>query len=86
MSLIFISFCFVKTVSVNEKFLTGSALYRVSNEEDEFRQFNYKGFTATPETLIEDFEKNSIVLMIGRYVYEDAEYVFVKLINFLLVH
>ncbi|RIB03779.1 hypothetical protein C2G38_2224080 [Gigaspora rosea] len=74
MSSVFISFCFVKTVSVNEKFLTGSALYHVSNKEDEFRQFNYKGFTATPETLIENFEKNSIVLMIGCYVYEDTEY------------
>ncbi|CAG8850633.1 30886_t:CDS:2, partial [Gigaspora margarita] len=74
MSSVFISFCFVKTVSASEKFLTGSALYRVSKEDDEFREFTFKGFTATPETLIADFEKNSIVLMIGRYVYEDAEY------------
>ncbi|CAG8471451.1 15677_t:CDS:2 [Dentiscutata erythropus] len=74
MSSVFVSFCFVKTISASEKFLTGSALYRVNNENDKFREFTFKGFTATPETLIADFEKNSIVLMIGHYVYEDTEY------------
>ncbi|CAG8852677.1 32823_t:CDS:2, partial [Gigaspora margarita] len=74
MSSVFVSFCFVKTISASEKFLTGSALYHVNNEDDKFREFTFKGFTATPETLIVNFEKNSIVLMIGRYLYEDAEY------------
>ncbi|RIB06714.1 hypothetical protein C2G38_2216364 [Gigaspora rosea] len=75
MSSVFIAFCFIKTVSGNSKFLNGTAVYRVSNDEDEFRELNYKGFTRNSDTLIVDFERNSIVLMIGRYVYhQNAEY------------
>ncbi|KAF0543518.1 hypothetical protein F8M41_003890 [Gigaspora margarita] len=75
MSSVFITFCFIKTVSGNSKFLNGTAIYRVSDDEDEFRELNYKGFTRNSETLIVDFERNSIVLMIGRYVYhQNAEY------------
>ncbi|RIB24187.1 hypothetical protein C2G38_2169284 [Gigaspora rosea] len=75
MSSVFIAFCFIKTVSRNSKFLNGTAVYCVSNDEDEFRKLNYKGFTGNSEILIVDFERNSIVLMIGRYVYhQNAEY------------
>ncbi|RHZ80143.1 hypothetical protein Glove_139g15 [Diversispora epigaea] len=76
MSSVFISFCFIKTVTGNDKYVTGSALYRVKGDEDKFREIIYKGFTGTSETLIMDFEKDSIVLVIGRYVYEEnVEYV-----------
>ncbi|RIB23873.1 hypothetical protein C2G38_2170036 [Gigaspora rosea] len=75
MSSVFIAFCFIKTVSGNSKFLNGTAVYCVSDNEDEFRELNYKGFTRNNETLIVNFERNSIVLMIGRYVYhQNAEY------------
>ncbi|CAG8729677.1 28790_t:CDS:2 [Dentiscutata erythropus] len=68
MSSVFVSFYFVKTISASKKFLTRSALYHVNNKDDEFREFTFKGFTATPETLITDFEKNFIILMIGHYL------------------
>ncbi|CAG8757995.1 23707_t:CDS:2 [Dentiscutata erythropus] len=48
-----------------------SAIYR-SNEE-EFRELTYKDFI-TQKFLITKLEKNSIVLIIGRYVFEDAKY------------
>ncbi|KAF0508522.1 hypothetical protein F8M41_018746 [Gigaspora margarita] len=64
MSSIFIAFCFVKTISGNEKFLTGNALYRVNDDEDEYREITFKGFTANTESLIANFEKNSIVSLI----------------------
>ncbi|RHZ48673.1 hypothetical protein Glove_543g104 [Diversispora epigaea] len=76
MSSIFISFCFIKTITRNDKYVTGSALYRVKGDEDKFREIIYKGFTRISETLIIDFEKDSIVLVIERYVYEEnVEYV-----------
>src|SRR5436189_54877 len=76
---IFISFCFIKTVTGNDKYTTGSALYRVKGDEDKFREIIFKGFIGTSETLIMDFEKDSIVLMIGRYVYEEnVEYVNIR--------
>ncbi|RIB15020.1 hypothetical protein C2G38_2193396 [Gigaspora rosea] len=71
MSSIFVAFCFVKTTSGNDKFTTGTALYRTTDEEDDFREFTYKGFTRSTDSLIIEFEKNSIVLMIGRYVYHN---------------
>ncbi|RIB06118.1 hypothetical protein C2G38_2217911 [Gigaspora rosea] len=75
MSSIFIAFCFIKTISGNDKFTTGTALYRANDEDDEFREFTYKGFTGNTDLLIIEFENNSIVLMIGRYIYhENAEY------------
>ncbi|CAG8658512.1 7337_t:CDS:2 [Gigaspora margarita] len=75
MSSIFIAFCFVKTTSGNDKFTTGTALYRANAEDDEFREFTYKGFTGNTDSLIIEFEKDSIVLMTGRYIYhENAEY------------
>ncbi|KAF0524632.1 hypothetical protein F8M41_015086 [Gigaspora margarita] len=75
MSSVFTAFCFIKTISGNNKFVTGTALYRI-DEDNEFREITYKGFTGTAETLISDFEKNLIVLIIGRYIYQDnIEYV-----------
>ncbi|CAG8733631.1 5427_t:CDS:2 [Dentiscutata erythropus] len=64
MSSVFIAFCFVKTISGNDKFLTGTAVYRANSTEDEFRELTYKGFTGNSETLIIDFEKNSILSLI----------------------
>ncbi|RIB24707.1 hypothetical protein C2G38_626811 [Gigaspora rosea] len=76
MSSIFISFCFIKTVTGSDKYVSGSALYRIKDNEESFREIIYKGFTRSSETLIDDFENNSIVLIIGQYVYdENAEYI-----------
>ncbi|CAG8494098.1 3494_t:CDS:2, partial [Cetraspora pellucida] len=42
----------------------------------------FKGFTTNPDSLIMQFEKNSIVLIVGHYVYEeDTKYVHVTLIQ-----
>ncbi|CAG8777123.1 3845_t:CDS:2 [Dentiscutata erythropus] len=57
---IFIAFCFIKTTSGNDKFVTGTALYRATNEDDKFREFTYKSFTGNSDSLIIEFEKNSI--------------------------
>ncbi|CAG8612817.1 13979_t:CDS:2 [Dentiscutata erythropus] len=73
MSSIFIALCFIKTISASEKCIHGNAIYRTNNNEPEFRELTYKGFI-TQDSLIADLEKNSIALMIGRYVFEDAEY------------
>ncbi|KAF0478123.1 hypothetical protein F8M41_024102 [Gigaspora margarita] len=45
MSSVFIAFCFVKTISGNDKFITGNALYRINDDEDEYREITFKGFT-----------------------------------------
>ncbi|CAG8525965.1 5489_t:CDS:2, partial [Cetraspora pellucida] len=75
MSSVFMSYCFVQSVTGNDNYLTGNALYRVNNMVDKFRQITYKGYTKSPDSLITDFEKNLIVLMVGRYAYEnDIEY------------
>ncbi|CAG8772360.1 26195_t:CDS:2, partial [Racocetra persica] len=66
----------------NEKYVSGSALYQIKDDEESFREIIYKGFTRSSETLIDDFEKNSIVLIIGQYVYnEDIEYNYTNNIN-----
>ncbi|KAF0421479.1 hypothetical protein F8M41_006771 [Gigaspora margarita] len=75
MSSIFIAFCFVKTTSGNNKFTTRTTLYRANVEDDEFREFTYKGFTGNTDSLIIEFEKDLIVLMIRKYIYhENTEY------------
>ncbi|CAG8856270.1 21376_t:CDS:1, partial [Gigaspora margarita] len=48
----------------NNKFVTGTALYHINDKDDEFREITYKGFTGTAKTLISDFEKNSISLLL----------------------
>ncbi|CAG8794445.1 3724_t:CDS:2, partial [Dentiscutata erythropus] len=48
----------------NDKFVTGSALYRVTDDEDEFRKITYKGFTSNSKSLIANFEKNSIICLV----------------------
>ncbi|CAG8662206.1 20010_t:CDS:2, partial [Dentiscutata erythropus] len=58
----------------NDKFITGTTLY-YTDEDDEFREFIYKGFMGNTDLLIIEFKKNSIVLMIGKYIYQkNAEY------------
>ncbi|CAG8849019.1 33970_t:CDS:2, partial [Gigaspora margarita] len=64
MSSVFTAFCFIKTISGNNKFVTRTALYRINDEDVEFSEITYKGFTRTAETLISDFEKNLIVCLV----------------------
>ncbi|KAF0504550.1 hypothetical protein F8M41_019496 [Gigaspora margarita] len=68
MSSLFIAFCFAKTVTGNNKFITGTALYRISSFANDFREFTYKGFACNSKTLVFPFEKNFIVFMVGRYI------------------
>ncbi|CAG8529528.1 23336_t:CDS:2 [Gigaspora rosea] len=42
MTSIFIALCFIKTISGSEKCIHGSAIYRTTNDEEEFRELTYK--------------------------------------------
>ncbi|RIB26565.1 hypothetical protein C2G38_2266581 [Gigaspora rosea] len=64
MTSIFIALCFIKTISGSEKCIHGSAIYRTTNDEEEFRELTYKEFIASQEPLITALETNSIVLML----------------------
>ncbi|RIB00743.1 hypothetical protein C2G38_2300642 [Gigaspora rosea] len=75
MSSLFVAFCFTKNVIRNDKCISGTALYRINHNVDKLREITFKGFTASSESLVVPFEKNSIVLMIRCYAYEDVEYI-----------
>lgn len=68
MSSVFVSFCFIKSVSGSEKYLTGSALYRPNDTDNEFNELIYKGYMEAQGSLVLPFEKGSIVLMVGRSI------------------
>ena len=77
MSSILIAFCFITSVSGSERYITGSAVYRVN--DNEFQELIYKGFVGTDENLVSTFQLGMMVLMVGRYAYEDnKEYVSIK--------
>ncbi|CAG8551161.1 15551_t:CDS:2, partial [Dentiscutata heterogama] len=57
----------------SEKCINGTAIYRTNSNKEEFRELTYKDFV-TQKSLITELEKNSIALMVGRYVFEDTEY------------
>ncbi|KAF0538529.1 hypothetical protein F8M41_007736 [Gigaspora margarita] len=71
MTSIFIALCFIKTILGSKKYIYGNAVYRSNKQE--FRELTYKSFV-TQESLITELEKNSIVLIVGRYMLEDTEY------------
>ncbi|CAG8590786.1 11362_t:CDS:2, partial [Dentiscutata heterogama] len=76
MSSLFVLFCLIKTIIGNNKFVSGSTLYRIKDTEKAFREIIYKGFTGSSETLIKEFKSNFIILMIGQYVYnKNVKYV-----------
>ncbi|CAG8526147.1 6691_t:CDS:2 [Scutellospora calospora] len=76
MSSLFVAFCLAKNVTRNDNYITGTALYRINSNTNQFREITFKGFTRNPESLVTPFEKNSILLMVGYYVYEEnIEYV-----------
>ena len=61
-------------MSGTEKSINGTALYRAT--QDEFREFIFKAYIESEESLIQEFEKESIVLIVGHYVYkEKIEYI-----------
>lgn len=41
MSSIFVSYCFIQTVTGNGNYLTGTALSRINTTVDKFRQITY---------------------------------------------
>ncbi|CAG8810665.1 41006_t:CDS:2, partial [Gigaspora margarita] len=64
------------SITGNEKYISRSVLYRIKDNKEALREIIYKGFTRSSEILIEEFKIGSIVLMIGRYVYNNnVEYV-----------
>ena len=65
------------SVSGSKKYITESAVYKAN--DNEFQELIYKGFVRTEENLISAFQLGMIVLMIGRYVYEEnKEYLSIK--------
>ncbi|CAG8855546.1 17504_t:CDS:1, partial [Gigaspora margarita] len=48
-------------------YITGTALYRINDDTDKFREITFKGFLRNPNSLVTPFEKNTIILMVGRY-------------------
>ncbi|CAG8721058.1 8174_t:CDS:2 [Dentiscutata erythropus] len=81
MSSLFISFCFAKTVSEPDKYISGTALYCTTNDNAEFREITFKGFIKNSDSLITPFEKNTIVLIVNiiqavPISFSDSEYVF----------
>ncbi|RIB19003.1 hypothetical protein C2G38_2084173 [Gigaspora rosea] len=84
MSSLFVAFCFAKTVTGNDNYITGTALYQINDNTDEFREITFKGFTKNPDSLVIPFEKNSIILIVGHYVYkENVEYIYINFIIFI---
>jgi len=75
MSSVFVSLCFVKSVSGSQKCISGNAVYRVNESDNDFREIEFKGYNTSPESMVSELEKGSIALIVGRYVYEDMEYV-----------
>ncbi|CAG8758943.1 17424_t:CDS:1, partial [Acaulospora morrowiae] len=60
MSSIFVAFCFIESVTRNEKDITGSALYREDGDKDNFKEIFYRGYIENPDNLILEFGKNSM--------------------------
>ena len=78
MSSIFIAFCFITSILESERYIMGSAVYKVN--DDEFQELTYKSFIGTEKNLISAFQLGIIVLMVRRYVYEEnKEYVSIKI-------
>ncbi|CAG8681759.1 15894_t:CDS:2 [Dentiscutata heterogama] len=71
MSSLFVAFCLAKNVTGNDNYITGTAIYRINDNTDKFREITFKGFPRNSDSLVTPFEKNSIILMVGHYVYED---------------
>ena len=55
-----------------------SVIYRANG--DKFQELTYKGFIGTEKNLVSAFQLEMIVLMVGRYVYEEnKKYVSIKI-------
>ncbi|CAG8633219.1 4901_t:CDS:2, partial [Racocetra persica] len=52
-------------------YITRTALYQINVDTDKFREITFKGFIKNSNSLITPFEKHAIVLIVGRYVYEE---------------
>jgi len=73
MTSLLVTFCYVSSVSSTEKTINGVASYKAG--KDDYRDVIFKGFISS-SGLISNFSKGSIVLFVGRFVYdENDEYV-----------
>jgi hypothetical protein len=67
-----VTFLFLKNVKTHNKTIEGSGNYL---EETEYKQIFFKGFI-DPESLVTNFDVNTIIQATGRFVVEDGkEYV-----------
>ncbi|CAJ0631385.1 5017_t:CDS:2, partial [Entrophospora sp. SA101] len=68
---IFISFIFIKNVSINSKTIDGSAIYR-DVENNNYNEILFKGYLGGSEPLIIEFNKNCILQVTGQIVIENG--------------
>ncbi|CAG8589040.1 17994_t:CDS:2 [Gigaspora rosea] len=71
MTSIFCAISYIKNVTGSDKICHGSAVYRTGIEE--FVEYKFKAFGFSETTLVEEVEKGSISMIIGRFVYITAE-------------
>ena len=62
MCYICISFIFIKNIFVTNKSIEGDVLYR---QGEKFREIIFKGFTGGEKLFVNNFDKNSIVHVVG---------------------
>ena len=69
MNSVLITFLFVKNIKINNKSIEGSGAYL---EDGELKQITFKGFMG-PDSLVSEFDKNTIIQTTGRFVMEDGK-------------
>src|SRR6185369_5817568 len=77
MSAILTAIVFVKSVS-GTRALGGIAMVRLDDEE--YIDFQYKAFNVSEGSLLEPIQENTIMLFVGKYVFESQLYVSVALL------
>ena len=70
MSSILTTIAFVKSVSGSAT-LSGIATARL--DDDEYMDFHYKAFNVNVEGLVETIQPNTIMLFIGKYVFQESQ-------------
>ena len=91
MSAILTAIVFVKSVSGSDT-LNGVATARL--DDDEYIDFQYKAFGINENDLLEAIQVNTIMLFIGKYVFNDSQlyvsivslFIYFSLLFFLLIN
>ncbi|CAG8498003.1 21902_t:CDS:2 [Cetraspora pellucida] len=69
MTSIFCAISFIKSVSGSNKCRIGSAIYRTAI--DEFMEYKFKAFYSEESSLIKELTEKTIIMIIGRFAFED---------------